>query len=231
MEFPVFDTQDAVPEAFRESYEEREGKWRVKAAVVPDVTNLNSALQAEREKAANEEKARKKAERERDELKREQIAANNNISGEQLQRLRDEDAEKRKLELDPVKTENETLKAENRKLKLHDRVRAAAGSHWLPDRMEDGMDLVVESKRPWLTLASDSDAIVVLDKEGKPTTETLEHFLSTTYKAEKPWLYAGSGASGSGAGGSSGSGGGSGSPPAPNSKALAEKRSQVAGAL
>jgi hypothetical protein len=30
MPLPVFDTQDAVPEAFREEYEEREGKWHPK---------------------------------------------------------------------------------------------------------------------------------------------------------------------------------------------------------
>lgn len=226
--FPIYDAADDVPEAFKSEYEEREGKWHPK---VPDVTSLQSALESERTRAANEERDRKKAERERDELKRKATAAEHGITDEQLEKLRKDDAEKRK----PLEEKLAAIEAENRKLKLNDRVRAEAAKHWLGDRMDDGMLLVVDGPRPRATLASDSDAIVILDKEGKPTTETLEHFLSTTYKAEKPWLYAGSGASGSGAGSSSvsgnSSGTGSGSPSAATSKALAEKRSQVAGAL
>jgi hypothetical protein len=48
-------------------------------------------------------------------------------------------------------------------------------------------------------LAEGSDTnIVVKDKDGKATTEKIEDFLSKTFKKEKPWLYAGSGARGSG---------------------------------
>ena len=54
MPFPTYDTIDAIPEDQRDVYEEgQDKKWRAK---VPDVTNLNTALETERTKAAEEKK-------------------------------------------------------------------------------------------------------------------------------------------------------------------------------
>lgn len=188
MPLPIFEKQDDIPEAFKSEYEEREGKWHPR---VPDVTKLESALEKERTDRADEEKKRKAAEKERDELKRKQSAQQAGITDEQLQQLRAEDAEKRK----PLEDENAELKAENRKLKLTDRVRTQAlESGIMSDRIEDAM-LVLERRTD---LTSDSDSIVVLDKDGKPTSEKLEDFLTVTFKKEKPWLYTGSQSSGGG---------------------------------
>lgn len=197
MPFPIYDTEDAVPEGFRTEYEERDGKWHPK---VPDVTKLNSALEAERTRAATEETARKKAERELADVKRKETAAQHGITDEQLKSLRDEDAQKRK----PIEDENAALKAENRKLKLTDRVqKLALDNGVMPDRIEDAMMNL--ERRVDLT---DGDNIVVKDKAGNVTTEKVEDFLAKTFRQEKPWLYQGTGASGSGAQGSGGNGGG-----------------------
>jgi hypothetical protein len=194
MAFPVFDKKEDIPKGFEDDYEEREGKFHPK---VPDVTKLNSALDGERTKAEKEEKERKRLERENADLKRKQTAADNNISDEALDKLRKEDAEKRK----PIEEENARLKLELVKVKKSDRVKSLALQHGImSDRIDDAMDQL--DKRTGLT--ENGETITVLDKTGKLTTESIEEFLKTTFKKEKPWLYKGSGASGSGAGGSSG---------------------------
>ncbi len=202
MPLPTFESAEDVPEAFRAEYEEREGVWHPKATPAPDVTRLQSALDAERGQKTEAEKERKRLEKELSDLKRKETAAQHGISDEQLEKLRNEDASKRK----PIEEELATLKAENRKLKLTDRVQALALKYGImQDRIEDAM-LNLE-RRVDLT---DGDNIVVKDKAGNVTTETVEDFLAKTFKGEKPWLYQGSGNSGSGASGSNGSGGGSG---------------------
>jgi hypothetical protein len=196
MPLPVFDKQEDVPEAFRPEYEERDGKWHPK---VPDVQKLNSALESERTRAANEEKARKAAEKERDDLKRAQTARDKGISEEELQKIRDEEAKARK----PLEDENAALKAENDKLKRLDRVRAIALEKGvMTDRIEDAMTLL--DPRTELTKEG---TIAVRDKNGAVTVEKIEDFLEKTFKAEKPWLYRGSESSGSGAEGSNGGAG------------------------
>jgi hypothetical protein len=187
MPFATYDTQDEVPEELRDVYEEKDGKWQAK---VPDVANLNSALQAERTKAATEEAARKKAERELGDIKRKTSAEQHGITEEQLQALRDEDSTKRK----PLEDEIATLRTENDKLTRLDKVRATALHNGvMADRIEDAM-LSLDGR----TRLTDAKTIVVLDKDGNATTEKLEDFLGKTFRAEKPWLYAGSGGSGSG---------------------------------
>ena len=229
MPFPTYEKKEDIPEAFLSEYEEKDGKWHAK---VPDVTSLNTALKEERERAENEKKERIKAENTATELRRKQAAADNNISDEALNKLRSEDAEKRKTELEPLQTELTETKAKLRKITLSDRLRAlgtAAG--WHPERIEDAMDLLLE-KRVDLAEGSDTN-IVVKDKSGKPTTEKIEDFLKVSLKKEKPWLYLGPRGSGSGAGGSSRSAGAADEDerPAPDEQGLAAKRATVAGAL
>ena len=230
MPFPTYEKKEDIPKGFEDLYEEKDGKFSPKVPEVPDVTKLNAALETERTQRGEEEKARKKAEKDLTELRRKQAAAEGNISDEALTKLRDEDAAKRKTELEPVQNELAETKAKLRKITLSDRLRTlgtAAG--WLPDRIEDAMDLV--QKRADLAEGSDTN-IVVKDKEGKPTTEKIEDFLKSTFKKEKPWLYAGSGGSGSGAGGSTRSSGAADEePPAPESNRLNEIKSAVAGAF
>jgi hypothetical protein len=227
MAFPTYEKKEDIPKGFEELYEEKEGKFSPKVTEVPDVTKLNSALEKERKRAEDEEKARKKAENELAEARRKEAAKEGNISDEALNKLRAEDADKRKTELDPVKTELVETKAKLRKITLTDRLRAlgtAAG--WMPDRADDALEAAL--KRVDLAEGSDTN-IVVKDKDGNLTTKKVEEFLKVDFKKEKPWLYAGSGGSGSGAGGSSSSA--DEEPPEPDKKQLDQKRATVAGAL
>ena len=223
MPLPTFDSEADIPEAFRPEYELRDGKWQSK-----DVAKLSSALEAERTRASTEETNRKKAEQDLAAERRAKAATEKGITAEQLEELRQADAEARK----PIETENANLKAELAKLRHGDKVKALALSAEvgiMSDRIEDAMNALVEGPRPRTKLADDGVTILVLDKEGKVTTQTVEAFLKGDFKKEKPWLYTGSGASGSGATGSSG--GGEGSPPVASEDQLAAKRSQVAGAF
>lgn len=219
MPLPVFDTQDAVPEAFRPEYEEREGKWHPK---VPDVTKLNSALESERTARAEAEKAQKKAEKEAAELKRSAEARSKGITEEELQKIRDAEAAARK----PIEDELASTKAENRKLKLTDRVKAKAlESGVMPDRIEKAM----RDLNSRVDLTEDGNSIVVKDASGKVTAETIDDFLSKTYKTEAPFFYAGSGSSGSGSEGSQGGAGQGSYDPVAAGKKAAEEQKKTAG--
>ena len=226
MPFQIFDKIEDIPDAQRDVYEEKDGKWHAK---VPDVTNLNSALDKERTGRETEEKARKKAEKDLADVRRKEAAKEGNVSEEALQKLRDDDARKRQEEIDPLKLERDTLRAENTKIKKTDRVQKMwldAGG--MPDRLEDAM--LSLDRRTGLT--EGGDTITVLDKDGKLTTTKIEDFVKVDFKKEKPWLYAGSGGSGSGAGGSSRTGSPlDETPPGEQERITATKRAQVSGAF
>ena len=229
MAFPTYEKKEDIPKGFEDLYEEKDGKFSPKVTEVPDVTKLNTALESQRTQAENEKKERIKAENALAELRRKEAAREGNISDEQLNKLREEDATKRKAELDPVQTELVETKAKLRKITLVDRLRTlgtAAG--WLADRSDDALEAAL--KRADLAEGSDTN-IVVKDKDGKVTTEKIEDFLKVGFKKEKPWLYAGSGASGSGAGGSNRSVAADEEPPAADTKQLEQKRATVAAAF
>src|SRR5665811_744766 len=161
MPFQIFDKIEDIPEAQRDVYEEKDGKWHAK---VPDVTNLTSAIEKERTGRETEEKARKKAEKDLADLRRKATAAESNISEEQLEKLRKEDDDKRK----PIQEELDKTKAELTKVKKTDRVqRLFLDSGGMPDRVEDAM--LSLDRRTGLT--EDGNTITVLDKDGKLTTE------------------------------------------------------------
>jgi hypothetical protein len=222
MPLKLYDTQDAVPEAQRaNAIETKDGKF----AIVEEDPQLadagKRALDAERKRAKDAEDARKATEKELNDLKRKQDAADKGITEEQLAALRAEDEKKRK----PIEDENASLKSKLRKMTLTDRIQALALKYGvMPDRIEDAM-LALEKRTD---LTDDGESIVVKDKAGTITSEKIEDFLAKTFKTEKPWLYSGSGASGSGAEGSNGSGGDT---KPPTKESLDEKRAQVIGAL
>jgi hypothetical protein len=193
MPLKFFAKKEEIPEAQRETaIELKDGRFTVEEPV--DTTTLESTLAKERADRKEEEKARKAAEKERDELKRTQAAREKGISDEELQRIRDDEAKARK----PIEDERDRLRKENDQLKRTDKVRTLAlAKGIMPDRIEDAM-LLLDTR----TELTDAGAVAVKDKAGKITAETLDDFLGKTFKAEKPWLYKGSGASGSGATGS-----------------------------
>lgn len=229
MAFPTYEKKEDIPKGFEDLYEEKDGKFSPKVPEVPDVTKLNTALETERTQRAEEEKARKKAERELAEMRRKEAAREGNVSEETMTKLREEDERKRREELDPVRQELDRTKAELTKVKKTDRVqRLFLDSGGIAARLEDAM--LSLDKRTGLT--EDGNTITVLDKEGKLTTTKVEDFLKGDFKKEKPWLYAGSGGSGSGAGGSGGAGGDEEEPkPRSTERQLAATRAVVAGAL
>lgn len=214
MPLPVFDKQEDIPEAFRPEYEEKDGKWLPKKQPAPD---LESALKKERDAREEEERKRKEAEAKATRLEREKKATATGATDEQLEDLRKKDEEARR----PLLEQNEKLKAENDKLRRLDKVRAEYLKHdGMADRVDDAMDQL--DKR---TRLGDTGQIVVLDKEGKDTTETLETFLKETFKKEKPWFYSGPGSSGSAAEGSKGGNGqGTYDPVAEGKKAAEEQK-------
>ena len=202
MPMKLYDTKEAVPEAVRATaIETKDGKFAVDE-VDPALGEAGKrALEEERAARKKEADARKAAEKERDDLKRAAEAREKGISDDELQKIRDKEAADRK----PIEEERDRLKQENRKLKLDDRARALAlKAGVMPDRLDKAMkDLAGR-----LDLTEGGDTIIVKDAKGGVTTETIEDFLSKTYKAEAPFFYAGPGGSGSGGDGSSGGGGG-----------------------
>jgi hypothetical protein len=199
MPIKLFDTQEAVPEAQRASaIKTADGKWAAEEIDTALGEKGEKALEAAKEKAKVEEKARKKAEEELAALKRTQEAKDKGISEEDLEKIRLAEAAARK----PIEEERDRLAAENRKLKLTDQVKVLWLKHGgFGEREEDAMDQL--AKRSDL---GDAGGIVWKDKDGKVTTMTPEQFFAA-HKAEKPWLYRGDGASGSGAESSAGAGG------------------------
>lgn len=200
MPIKLYDTKDAVPEAQRATaIETKDGKFAVEE-VDPGLGDAGKkaidAMKAERDAA---EKARKAAEKERDDLKLKADAAAKGITEAELQKIREEEAKKIK----PIEEERDRIKAENRKLKRDDKIRAMALEKGImPDRIEKAMrDLDGR-----VDLTEDEKGFVVKDAKGNVTSETLDDFLTKTYKTEAPFFYAGSGGSGSGSEGSRGGG-------------------------
>jgi len=234
MALKTFDKKEDVPEAQRAAaIETKDGKWVAEDVELGDAGKR--ALDAERlraKKAEDEKKAADDraaaAERERDELKRQKNAEEKGVSKEALDKLREEDAKARK----PLEDENAKLKADLRKVKVRDRARAmAVKAGMIEERLDDDVMDAIEKR---LDLASDGETLVVKDKSGAVTTTTPEKFFTEVYKAEKKYLYKGTGANGSGADGSEGGGGDTGTyDPVKAGKKLAEeqKKQSEAGKL
>lgn len=204
MPLPIFNTLAEVPEAFRGEYEEREGKAHPKPPAAgmteADKAALQSVVDKERTAAAAEKKRADDAQRELDALKRTKEAKDKGISEEELQKIRDAEALARK----PIEEERDKLARENRQLKLTDRVKALALANGV---LQDRIAKVMKDLEGRVDLSTDGNSIVVKDAAGNITAETIENFLSKTYKEESPFFYAGTGGSGSGGTGSNGSGG------------------------
>ncbi len=225
MPLKTFDSKDAVPAELRDkAIETRDSKWIVEEPV--DLAALRAegqrALDAERTRAENEEKERKKLAKELADLKRDQAAAGKGVSAEELERLRKEDADARR----PLEERVAALEKENRTLKLDDKVRQIALDKGI---MKDRIKKAMKDLEGRFELTSDGTGIVVKDADGKATTESVESFFEKTYKAESPFFYQADTGSGSGAG-SGGSDSGSGYDPVAAGKAAAEKQKKESAA-
>jgi hypothetical protein len=207
MPLPTFNTKDEIPEAVRDGYIERNGKW------VPEVDD--SGLRDSHRRATEEARKLKEersaifGDRKPDEIaeilkqhaKAEEDRAKSAGEFDKLleKRLAERDAEwtKKYDAVSPYKAkyEDTTLDAIIRKAAI------PAGV--------DGKDLeeyvipLIKGRRIKL---DDAGKAVVLDKDGDPTGLTVEKFFTDAFKSEAPKFYAAAGGSGGGAGPAGGAG-------------------------
>lgn len=191
MPIKLYDSIEDVPEALRETaVETKDGHFAAEER--DEIGILKTTLDKERARATELEKAQRTLEQERNQLKAERDARARGATEEEI-------AKRRKEIDDAIKPLQEQLAEKDARLRqvLHlDRVRAIALSAGiLPDRIDDAM-LILERRTD---LTDDGKGLVVKDKDGSVSATRVEDFLARDFKAEKPWLYAGTGTSGSGA--------------------------------
>jgi len=185
MPLPTFATREEIPEAFREEYIEKEGKW---VPNVEDVSGLKSALERQKEEA-RQAKARAK---ELEELQKAKAAG---ITDEQLAKLRQEiAAEKAPLEEKVAKYEQEL-----RTLKLDSRIKSLLGEAGAnPARLDALLKLTLDR----FDLSEQGTPIV----KDKPAVD-LGKYINETVAKEYPELFLSKQKGGTGAPGSGGTGG------------------------
>lgn len=203
----VVDTLESVPEAYKASYEQKDGKFYLKEIEFEDATPLKDKL-AKKEKAiteANQKLGRytKFAELQDDELDdllnlRELKKQGKPLTVDEkaeLERLNKKATDKLAAEL---KAEKEGRKVDQAQLKhyrltvpLRD-VAVKAGV------IAEDLDLVMLDVQKRFAL-NDDGKIVVLDADGDVTDVTPQKFFETLYKELRPKFYAASNAGGSGA--------------------------------
>ncbi|WP_373069749.1 hypothetical protein [Gemmatimonas sp.] len=184
MPLPVFDTLDEIPDAFREDYAERDGKWH------PNVVS-KSALEDEREKRDAAEKLTKKLVKERDALETKAKADKAGLTDEQIAAVR-EDLRKELLEeYAPRLDASDRYAAENRELKLDHQVKGLlAGAKIIPERLGQMWQL----HRAEFDLTEDGKPMV----KGKPGLSVEKYITETLAKQYPEWVQ-GTQAGGSGA--------------------------------
>lgn len=211
VKFPTFQTEDEIPEGFRDAYEEKDGEWVVKAPekkgdgpTEDDIEALKEVLDKERTDRRDAEKEVREIRARLTELEQEAKAKKAGLSEEELKKLRadvrkdieEEYASKPLSELPEdwkAREEGQGVLQENRSLKLDSQVKALAGKNGVrAERIE-----------AWWRQFSDR---FDLTEDGKPMVK--EHpgkevvdFITGDLKEELPDFYAGTQAAGGGAGG------------------------------
>jgi uncharacterized coiled-coil protein SlyX len=203
----VFETLDAVPEAIREHYTEREGKFYLE---VDKPENVASGLAKKRDEVLREKKAlaeklagyesrfRGKTIEEIEailaatEQKETEAAAQTGNLDKVIERFKTNETQLReshKAELDKLTLQLNKFRVD---AKLH---KAALDGGVIKEIADDVVDLI--RSRVQLT---DGDQLVILDKpNGDPMSVSVEKFFSDVFKNERPHYYEASGAGGSGA--------------------------------
>jgi|SRR6185437_976854 len=204
-----FDTLEAIPEAFRSGYIEREGKFVLDDSDTRGLRDSQKRLLDEKKKADAElEKFRTtlgdakpedvaailKAHRETEEDRQKKAGEFDKLLEKRVNETKAE-FEKRINELAPYKQ-----KYEDRELDIAIRD-AAAKAGVIPEDMKLVIPIVKGSR---IKLDEKSGKPIVLDADGDPTGLTVEKFFAETFRAEAPKFYAPSGGSGGGSNGGSG---------------------------
>lgn len=186
MPFPTFDSADAVPEAFRDEYEEQGGKW------VPR-DDLKTALDAERTKREAAEKLATKAAGELKKLQAKQEAEKAGLTDEQAKNLRASVRAELEEEYAPKIADRDTLATENRTIKLDNAVKALMDTSGVrPERKQQLWDLHGKD----FDLTADGKPMVK-DSPGVEVTK----YIGDTLKAKVPEFFTGTQIGGGGAGG------------------------------
>lgn len=209
--FPTFATEDEIPEAFRDAYEEVDGEWVAKKPEVdPDADPAKlreagkKALKAERDARTEAERKAREAEEEAARLRQEVEAKKAGLSEEKLKQLRadvraDIEKEYAGKALDELPEEWKareqglSYSSENRSLKLDNQVKALAGENGVRGERLD----------KWWKLHADK---FDLTEDGKPMVKDhpgteVKDFIAGELKEDTPEFYTGTQAAGGGAGG------------------------------
>jgi hypothetical protein len=215
MPLPTFAKKEDIPEAVRDGYVEREGKW------VPDDSTERGLKESQRKlldekKAAADELARIrgvlgdrslddvdkliKSQRETEEERQRKAGEFDKILEKRVNETKVE-YEKRIAELTPYKTRFTDLTLD---LAIRE---AAEKAGVLSGDMKAVLKIV---KGDRVRLDEKTGKPVVVDSDGDVTSATVEKFFVETFKTEYPKFYTAAGGSGGGAGGGTGGGGGRG---------------------
>lgn len=197
----VLDTLDGLDEGQKALYVEKDGKFHLDVDGLEDTSGLKSALQKERERARDfekklsglkdldpEEYARLKKEADERATKQMEEKGEFNKLREKWQAERDKD----RAEFDAKMAEKDALL---KKVHLDREVRDAAIKGGV---LAEDIDDVIVLTSPRFKMGEDG-GIIVLGKDGQPSTDDPKAFFAKTYKDEKPRYYPRSGATGGGA--------------------------------
>lgn len=198
MPFPTFDSLEAVPEAFREEYEEKDGKFVAKTPATEDVSPLKDALDKERKARGEADKALKAAQAAQANAEREAAALKSQIGDPEaktkaLLEKFEQDIAAAVAERDK---DVERLTGELRTIRLDEKVKDAfvkAGGR--PERAEAALKLYGHRT----DLAEDRP--VVKDAKGDVTTVSIADFWAKEVFGEMPELFSGTKGSGGAGGG------------------------------
>lgn len=199
--WPKFKKKDEIPEAFRELYHEVDGEWVYNAPEPTDdenPTKLKAALDKERKRADDNDKAVKTANKKIKDL--ETDLAGKGTTKEARESIRKEVEEELREEHAPTIKERDTLKGEVRDLKLDSQVRSLAIKNGVrPERVERWWKL----NKDQFDIAEDGSTAIVKNKSGAD----IGKYIANDLKKVDPDFYVGTQGSGGGGGGSGGGGG------------------------
>lgn len=197
------DSLDAVPEAARSFYIQKDGKYHLDAPI-EDVSGLKAA---QRTALAEKKQLEEKLAAALGDAKLDDVAAiikaHRQAEDDKARKAGDVDKliEKRVNET-KAEYEKRVAALESYKQKYEDRElesairKAAIPAGVDPKDLEEYVIPLVKGRRVKL----DGDKIVVIDKDGDATGLSVEKFFAETFKAEAPKFYQAAGGSGGGAG-------------------------------
>lgn len=204
MPLPTFATRDEIPEAVRDGYVERGGKW------VPDVEDVSGLKDSQRRALDEKKKLEDQMRAALGDHKLEEVAEllkkQREIEEAQARKAGDFDKllEKRvgetKTEYEKRIKELEAYKQKYEDSQLDTAIRKPALAAGVdPKDLEEYVIPLLKGRR----IRLDGDKIVVLDKDGDPTGLTTDKFFAEVFKTESPKFYLPVGGSGGGSGGGS----------------------------